>query len=98
MATVRSSQSLVADVLARHPDWCRTATVQMPDGGTVRLIYVQASSSVVCYNPSTQQTHFVPLDAEIVKNAEWVKPDAEGKSSFSAERITTPSPQHQASE
>ncbi len=79
MATEHAAS--IADILARHPDWCKTATVRSPagDGGHVRLIYVRAASSVVCYDPATSETHLLPLDADIVKNAAWVAAgDAEG--------------------
>lgn len=73
MADDLSTEQFLEEVLRNHPDWCRTATVVSPegDGTTLRLIYIKASSSVVCYNTVTQEKHFLPLDAELVKLASW---------------------------
>ena len=93
MAAEHAARS-VEDILARHPDWCKTATVPSPAGGGafVRLIYVRAASSVVCYDPATRETFFLPLDAELVRDAAWVvagDPVAQGRG---AETLMTPRP------
>ena len=94
MAAPRDYTDSLQEIIARHPDWCKTATVPSPSGeGTdVRLIYVRAASSVVCYDPSSRQTTFLPLDSDIVKNASWVSAGDAALKPGVSEIVTTPHP------
>jgi len=61
----------IENTLKEHPEWIKTATVSTVEQGTLRLIHVASSSTVVGYT-ATQDKFYFPLDSPIVEAAQWV--------------------------
>ena len=61
----------IAQTLLEHPEWVKTATVLSPESGTLRLIHIASSSTVVGYNSNNEKFYF-PLDSPLVSGAKWV--------------------------
>ena len=65
----------VEKTLKEHPEWVRTATVQLDSGRELQLLHVIASSSVVVWDGESGTTELASFDDPLVRAVGWKRGD-----------------------
>lgn len=68
----RKEAEFIKKMLLEHPDWVKTATVET-DNGTIRLIHVISSSTVIGFNPTSNEKFYFPIGSPFVESVKWVR-------------------------